>query len=242
MILWPQPDSSILATPQPAHALISGQLMRVLAERPEPFEPAVTAAAMHDCAWLPWEANPEFDEATGLPRAFNALSGEEHVSLWQHGVQTALAAWGLWVGLLVMRHGSHIYRLGILNNRVAPSPSSMAAMEAYWAWEKATGAALMAELGTDEAKVAPLSRQVAMVDAIALGLCWGQAEFDCAGTTLRRTGPFAAALDPWPLACDAITVETEALVLPARFDNAAAMREGLARATRRRLRFDLRPA
>jgi hypothetical protein len=49
MILWPQPDGSILATPQPAHAIIAGQLMRRLAERPAPFEPAVTAAIEHDC-------------------------------------------------------------------------------------------------------------------------------------------------------------------------------------------------
>jgi hypothetical protein len=242
MIPWPQQDGSVLATPQPAHALISGQLMRVLAEPPVPFEPAVMAATLHDSPWLPWEAEPEWDAATGLPRAFNALSGEEHVALWQRGVRTALAAWGLWVGLLVMRHGSHIYRLGILNNRVAPAPSSMAAMESYWVWEKEAGAVLMKELGVTEAEVAPLSAKVAMVDAIALALCWGKEEMDCGATRLRRTAPFAATLDPWPLSVPEVEVATEALVLPARFENAAAMREGMLHATRRTMRFQLRPA
>jgi hypothetical protein len=34
------------------------------------------AAIEHDCPWQAWEMAPEFDSATGLPRAFNALSGE----------------------------------------------------------------------------------------------------------------------------------------------------------------------
>ena len=33
MILWTQPDGSVLATPQPAHAIIAGQLMRALADQ-----------------------------------------------------------------------------------------------------------------------------------------------------------------------------------------------------------------
>jgi len=39
VILWPQPDGRVLATPQPAHALLAGQLMRALAEPPVPLEP-----------------------------------------------------------------------------------------------------------------------------------------------------------------------------------------------------------
>ncbi|MCS6890302.1 MAG: DUF3891 family protein, partial [Rhodovarius sp.] len=157
MILWPQPDGSVIATPQPAHALIAGQLMRHLADRPEPFEPACTAAAQHDVAWMPWEEAPEYDPATGLPRAFNALPGEQHVALWRAGVATARANWGRWVALLVMRHGSFIYSLGMLSPRVRPTPAGRAAMEAYIAWEKAETARLIAELGSSEQAVASLS-------------------------------------------------------------------------------------
>ncbi|MCX8133836.1 MAG: DUF3891 family protein [Roseococcus sp.] len=239
MILWPQEDGSVLATPQPAHALIAGQLMRALADPPAPFEPVCTAAAQHDCAWMPWEEAPEFDASTGLPRHFNALSGAEHVPMWEKGVETALANWGLWVGLLILMHGTHIYRMGILGNRMAPSAESRAAMEGYMAREAPRRAALMARLGVTEREVRPQQRKLALVDGVALGLCWGQPRFDCAGSTLIRTGPFAATLHPWPLAPAALVVETEALRLPGRFPDAAAMRAGLAAAPRETLRFTL---
>lgn len=239
MILWPQPDGSVLATPQPAHALLAGQLMRALAETPVPLEPVVNAAAQHDCAWMAWEAAPEFDATTGLPRHFNALSGAEHVPMWEQGVRDALANWGLWAGLLVLRHGSHIYRIGILGNRMIPSPESLAAMEAYMAREPAWSAELMARLGVDEAQVAANARKIAMVDSIALALCWGQERFDCNGTTLIRTGARTATLGPWPLAVPRITLETETLHLPGRFADADAMRAGLADAPRERLLFRL---
>ena len=237
MILWPQPDGTILATPQPAHALIAGQLMRALAEPPVPLEPVVNAAAQHDCAWMGWEAAPEFDAATGLPRHFNALSGAEHVPMWEEGVRNALANWGLWAGLLVLRHGSHIYRMGILGDRMAPSAESLAAMEGYMAREVAWSAELMARLGVDEAQLKRNARKIAMVDSIALGLCWGQAKFDCSGTRLTRSAPRVATLEPWPLAVRHIEVETEALHLPGPFADAEAMRAGIAAAPRIRQSF-----
>jgi hypothetical protein len=243
MIVWPQDDGSVIATPQPAHALISGQLARALADRPAPFEAVCTAATQHDCPWMPWEAHPEFDAATGLPRQFNAFTGEEHVAIWEEGVRTALACWGRWVGLLVLLHGSHIYGMNILHNRMNPTPEGQAAMEAYVAREKAWSAELMAQLGVTEAQVRPQQRKVALVDAVALALCWGQAEFDCGGMArLVRTAPFAATLAPWPLCVPELTVTTEALHLPGRFPDAAAMRAGMAAAPRMALSFRLSPA
>lgn len=242
MILWPQQDGTVLATPQPAHALIAGQLMRALAERPEPFEAVCTAAAQHDCPWMGWEQAPEFDLATGLPRHFNALSGAEHVPMWEKGVEAAIANWGLWVGLLILMHGSHIYRMGILHNRMVPGPESMAAMEGYIRREKAWSLELMARLGVSEAQVRPQQQKLALADSVALGLCWGQERFDCSGTTLIRTGVHTATLDPWPLAPSVLVVETEALRLPGRFADEAAMRRGLAAAPREPLTFTLAKA
>ena len=239
MILWPQPDGSTLATPQPAHAVIAGQLMRALAEKPDPFEPAVTAAMEHDCPWQPWEIAPQYDAATGLPRLFNALSGDEHVPMWERGVEMALANWGLLVGLLVMRHGSHIYRLGILGNRIAPSAASLAAMEGYIARERERGAAIIARLGMNEAEVAALSAKLALVDSIALSLCWGPATFQCGPATLTRTAPFAATISPWPFDTPALSVATEAQHIPARFHSEAAMRQAWPDLPRKTLRFTL---
>lgn len=242
MILWHQPDGSVLATPQPAHALLSGQLMRVLSDVPTPFEPVVNAAAQHDCAWMPWEQAPEFDANTGLPRGFNALSAAEHVPMWEAGVRAALANWGLWAGLLVLRHGSHIYRLGILGNRMAPEDENLAAIQGYLAREVEWSREIMARLGVDEATVSANQRRIALVDSIALGLCWGQDRFDCGGATLVRTGPFSATLDPWPLAVPSIEIETETRRLPGRFADATTMQAGLAAAPRERLAFRLEAA
>jgi hypothetical protein len=236
MILWPQPDGQVLATPQPAHAVVAGELMRHMSPRPEPFAPVVNAATQHDCAWLPWEAAPEFDPETGLPRAFNAMPGHRHVPMWEAGVATALGSWGLWEALLILRHGTHIYGI---SSRTGASPESRAAMEGYAAREREDGAAWMRRLGVSEAEVAPLSRALAVVDSIALALCWGQPAFDCAGVRLARTAPFAATLTPWPLDVSTLEVETTALRLPARFPDATAMRDGLRDAARVPLRFAL---
>ncbi|MCS6930780.1 MAG: DUF3891 family protein [Acetobacteraceae bacterium] len=251
MILWPQPDGTVFATPQPAHALIAGQLMRAFAAPPRPFEPVCTAAAQHDCAWMPVDADPPFDAGTGLPRAFNAFSGADHVPMWEAGVRLALANWGLWVGLLVLRHGAHIYRIGMLADRMRPGAESAAAMEGYLAREPAWSAAIMARLGVGEAEVAPNAAKLALVDAVALALCWGKERMDCGNAldpsrplsaTLVRTGPFAATLDPWPFAPRALALETETIVLPGRSATAGALREALADAPRRTLRFTLCPA
>jgi hypothetical protein len=243
MILWKQEDGSVIATPQPAHAVLAGQLMRVLADPPDPFEPVITAAAQHDCGWMRWEAEPEFDGETGLPRLFNTLSGTEHVPLWEEGVRLALASWGLWAGLLVLRHGSFIYRLGIEHQqRLAPDDDGLRAMRGYIERAKARGAALAEKLGVSEAQVAANSDKLAMVDAVALGLCWGRDPFDCGATRLRRKSPFEAMLDPWPLSVPEITLETEALRLRPRYADEGEMRAGLARAPRLPLRFRLTPA
>ena len=239
MILWSQPDGGVLATPQPAHAIIAGQLMRALADRPDPFEPTITAATEHDCPWQPWETVPGFDAATGLPRQFNALPGDQHVPMWEAGVAMAYASWGLLVGLLIERHGSHIYRLGILGDRIAPSPASLAAMEGYIAREQAHSAGFGPRIGMDEARLSALSARLALVDGIALALCWGSASFQCGASLLTRTSPFAATLDPLPLDTPAMSVATEARILPARFASEAAMRATWDDLPRRTLRFTL---
>ncbi|WP_160120091.1 DUF3891 family protein [Rhodovarius lipocyclicus] len=239
MILWPQPDGSTLATPQPAHAVMAGALMAHLAERPEPFSHIVNAAVQHDVAWQGWEQAPQFDAETGLPLAFNAVPGHQHVPMWENGVRLALANWGLWAALLILRHGSHIYRMGILRD---PSPESRAALLGYIAREPEWGAAMMAQLGVTEEQVAPLSLKLAMVDAIALALCWGKESFPCGGPTLTRVTPFHAVLDPWPLALPELTVSCEALRLRGPYADAAALRAALAEAPRETLGFRLTPA
>ena len=97
----------------------------------------------------------------------------------------------------------------------------------------------MARLGVREVQVAANARKLAMVDSIALGLCWGQVRFDANATTLIRTGPMTATLDPWPLAVPRLTLETETWRLSGRFADAADMRLALTGAPREPLLFQL---
>src|SRR4051794_3830087 len=96
-----------LALSQPAHAWISGQLLRAWAEKLD--EALLLAAEQHDIGWLDWETAPSFDPATGRPHLFRAVPGSVHAPMWSRGVDRALAAWGRRVALLVSRHGTLIY-------------------------------------------------------------------------------------------------------------------------------------
>jgi hypothetical protein len=144
-----------------------------------------------------------------------------------------------------------VYRIGMLADRMRPGPESIAAMEGYLAREPAWSAEIMARLGVTEAEVAPNSAKLALVDAVALALCWGKERMECGNAldpawplkgALVRSGPFAATLDPWPFATREVVLETETIVLPGRFDSAEALRAGIAAAPRRTLRFTLSAA
>lgn len=97
----------LLAITQPAHAWISGQLLRQWAAKLD--GPLLLAAEQHDLAWLDWELAPSFDPATGRPRLFRDIGAAAHAPLWSRAVQRACAAWGSRVALLVSRHGTVIY-------------------------------------------------------------------------------------------------------------------------------------
>jgi len=105
-------NSDVLAISQPAHAWISGQLMRAWAEPLS--EPLLLAAEQHDIGWLDWEAAPTFDSETGRPHLFRDVGAATHAPMWTRGVEHALAAWGAHVALLesVRKHhaGLHSFR------------------------------------------------------------------------------------------------------------------------------------
>ncbi len=113
MLFRALPGGDWLAITQPAHALVSGQLLRAWGAagfaRPDPAEEVVTAAAQHDVAWMGWEAAPTLDPETGRPALFRRVGARVHAPMWAEGVRLALAAWGPWAALLVSRHGSLIY-------------------------------------------------------------------------------------------------------------------------------------
>lgn len=242
MLFRPLPDGSALAVSQPAHAWISGQLARAwggpVAGRERLDEIFILAAAQHDIGWLPWEAAPTRDPATGRPHSFVALPREAHTALWSAGVATAEACYGPHVALLISLHGLAIYAL---TPDEARAPDDLAAVRRFRAEQEAVQARLRAAVAATAAEIADQSAILLALDLISLVVCGTM------GRAPRRTPPvplagggmplslaFAdegwdrLAVDPWPFRDASVTVECVARHLPsAGFADEVTMRHGL---------------
>lgn len=239
-----------LAISQPAHAWVSGQLLRAWADPLE--EPLLLAAEQHDLGWLDWETAPSFDPQTGRPHLFRVIGAAVHAPMWARGVDRALNAWGRRVALLVSRHGALIYTRYTDRHRVAPADA--AAADHYLDTQAPLQAAWAQALGLDAAALAHDAALVALSDTLSLALCGELATPlqmeapDRTGgrRTLRltaRPGEAAAfTLSPWPFRGEALVVEGEARPMPGgRFADEAAMRAWLAGPERVAFRARLTP-
>jgi len=236
-MLFRTEPSRVLAISQPAHAWISGQILRAWDEALG--EPLLLAAEQHDIGWLDWETAPTFNSETGRPHLFREVGAATHSPMWRQGVERALGAWGAHVALLVSRHGGVIYRRYTHRHRIGEADA--AAAQAYLKAQAPVEAAWAETLGLDAIALQKETALVALSDTLSLVLCGElktpielEAPNAREGTeTLRlieRPGhPFEFILSPWPLRQDVLTVEGEARPLPAtgRFDNEAAMRTWL---------------
>ena len=246
-----RPDGShrVLAVSQPAHALISGQILKAWA-RPL-AAPLVLAAELHDIAWLDWETAPSFDPATGRPHSFRDVGAARHAPMWETGVDRALAAWGQRVALLISRHGSLIYTRHADRDRMADEETLAASH--YLRSEAGRQAQWTRALGLDEDTLVHDTGMIAFSDAVSLALCGAlktplAVELPVTAATRQRAtltaipeSEAAFTLAPWPFAGDVVTVEAEARPLPQaeRLPDEAAMRAWLAAPDRVTLRARL---
>jgi hypothetical protein len=111
MIIQEQGDQLILIR-QTDHALLSGYFARMLGNklfsRPEPFESFCLAAAEHDNGWNEWELLPQIDPKTFTPYNFMSIPTEEHIALYQRGIERVVRA-DRYAGLLVSMHCTGLY-------------------------------------------------------------------------------------------------------------------------------------
>lgn len=111
MIVQEQGDEVILIR-QTDHAVLSGFFAREwgneLFKRPEPFESVRLAATEHDNGWREWELQPQIDPRTRLPYSFMSLPTEEHIALYQRGIER-VAKIDRYAGMLVSLHASQLY-------------------------------------------------------------------------------------------------------------------------------------
>ncbi|HTQ61146.1 MAG TPA: DUF3891 family protein [Candidatus Solibacter sp.] len=111
MIIQEQGDQLILIR-QTDHAMLSGFFARALGNRlfsrPEPFESFCLAAAEHDNGWNEWELLPQIDPKTFNPYNFMSIPTEEHIALYQRGIERVVRA-DHYAGLLVSMHCAGLY-------------------------------------------------------------------------------------------------------------------------------------
>jgi Protein of unknown function (DUF3891) len=107
-----QQNDPIIVIRQTDHAFLSGFFAREWGNdafsRPEPFNSFCLAAAEHDNGWQEWELMPGIDQRTFAPYSFMTIPTEEHISLYQRGIDRLIKA-DLYSGLLVVSHCMGLY-------------------------------------------------------------------------------------------------------------------------------------
>jgi hypothetical protein len=111
MIIQEQGDQLVLIR-QTDHAILSGFFAREWGNeqftRPKPFASFCLAAAEHDNGWREWELLPGLDLKTRLPYSFMSIPTEEHIALYQRGIER-LVKTDHYAGLLVSMHCAGLY-------------------------------------------------------------------------------------------------------------------------------------
>jgi len=107
-----QHGDPIVVIRQTDHAFLSGFFAREwgneVFERPEPFASFCLAAAEHDNGWQEWEMLPGVDPKTFAPYTFMTVPTEEHIVLYQRGIERAVRA-DLYAGMLIVGHCMNLY-------------------------------------------------------------------------------------------------------------------------------------
>ena len=247
MFLGPDDGSSdLLAISQPAHAWVSGQMLRQWAV--ELDQSLLLAAEQHDLAWLDWERAPSFNPATGRPHLFRDIGAAAHAPRWVEAVERAYAAWGSRVALLVSRHGTVIYTR--FSDRHRTSEADAIAATGYIGQQAPIQAAWARRLGLDAETLERDTDLIAFVDTLSLGLCGAlRLPLDLEGPAAaggktnyrlaRQDQPaLGFTLTPWPFRGETITIATEARKLPGgRFADESGMRTWLVSAASEPLQF-----
>jgi Protein of unknown function (DUF3891) len=107
-----QQTDPIILIRQTDHAYLSGFFAREWGNdgfsRPEPFDSFCLAASEHDNGWQEWELAPGVDYKTFTPYSFMTVPTEEHISLYQRGIDRILKV-DLYAGLLAVSHCMGLY-------------------------------------------------------------------------------------------------------------------------------------
>jgi hypothetical protein len=268
MILQSQSDPMIVIR-QTDHAYLTGFFARELGNdkfsRPEPFDSFCLAAAEHDNGWQEWELAPSVDPKSYLPYTFMSVPTEEHIALYQRGIERIVKA-DMYAGLMVAGHCTGLYdrthatipgysakyvkseeqhaandfvqRLRLQQLRLKVDLRNAAAMKPY----------------TDEKLLTANQQRLNALDRLSLFFCMG-AETDIsiegvpmndegaeADWELRAAGGNVFTLDPYPFRREPLEFAILARRIPkARYSEDAAVQKALSAAPFFNMRFTLLP-
>jgi hypothetical protein len=111
LIIREQGDQ-LLVIRQTDHAFLAGFFAREWGNtefpRPEPFGSFCLAVAEHDNGWSEWELMPTLDGKTRMPNTFMSVPTEEHILLYQRGIERLVKV-DHYAALLVSMHCAGLY-------------------------------------------------------------------------------------------------------------------------------------
>jgi hypothetical protein len=202
--------------------------------RPEPYEPIVEAARVHDEGWREWERAPRVD-GRGAPVDFTEIDRPTHVALYARGIRDACLR-DPRTGLLVSMHGQGLYE-GRRGLDSGPPPSRAGrepAVQAFLAEQDALQAELRRAIGDGPALDGWAwagYRLLQTWDVMSLYLTWHlllsgrdmtlpqvpRAAGD-PGTEIRLSpaGERSCTCRPWPFAAAEIALPVRARAVPDR--------------------------
>ncbi len=224
---------SWLAIPQPAHALVSGQVARAWGNArfapPDPYEAVCLGAEQHDVAWADWDLRPPLNADARRAASFLEAPFDERLEIWD-GAPERMLAQDPFAALLVSLHGRNVHTLYV--NAEFLAPAQRQAVTAYLQRQAALQERLLTLLGATREQAERAAALVLCVDALSLRLCHGWPEGDLPavdGTAIRFTpvSETEATLDPWPLGVQQLHVGLSARRMTERFDDEAALHSGL---------------
>jgi hypothetical protein len=202
--------------------------------RPEPYEPLVAAAAVHDEGWRAWEEAPRVGE-DGAPVDFPHIDRPTHVALYREGIAAAIAR-DPRAGLIVSLHGQGLYegRGGLDPGPPTPRSERPPAVREFLAEQDRVQEDLRRRIGAGpglDAWAWAAYRLLQTWDVLSLHLTWRaqaagrettlpqvpRAAGDPGVTlTLRPVDALTCACDPWPFADDEVALPVAARVIEDR--------------------------
>jgi hypothetical protein len=266
MIFQEQGDQLLLIR-QTDHALLSGFFAREwgneLFARPQLFESFCLAVREHDNGWSGWEQAAQIDPKTRLPYSFMSIPTEEHIALYQRGIDRVVTA-DRYAGLLVSMHCAGLYDRaratlpGFSAKYVKAQESQIVSI--FLQQLKLQQLRLKTDLRmnpatkalADDKSLEKNARLLETLDRLSLYFCLNSAEDatiesvplnDAGGEVdwqLRHAGDRGFSLEPYPFRKEPLAFSILARRVPKRLYDEADFHRTLARATFFAVNFTLR--